>query len=473
MEREKEDCINVLQEVLGPYGYSSTLTWALRFFLRNPYESLIITDEHGRVTFMDRGSEKFFGLAPGGAMGRKMIEFIPHSDIPKTLETGYPLIGSVLPIKGARKISSVYPLIKKGEVIGAIGRVIFHSFEELNRISRKLARLEREVQTLRKRQQDKHLALYTFNDILGESKALADTIELAKKIGMIDTDVLIVGESGTGKELFSQAIHNYVSPERPFVRVNCPAIPFELAESELFGYEKGAFSGANTSGKKGKFELAHNGSIYLDEVVSLPLAIQAKLLRVLQEREIEKLGGTKVKKVKFRVIAASNANLRKALADGRFREDLYFRLAKATITIPPLRERKEDIPIYIDYFLKAINRQFGTRFKRVSDAALSCLTDYIWPGNVRELINMLEQTVLKKWEGEEIPLASLPKELVEASSGKSHSLSKEYKKGINETEKTLILNALKETNGIKRSAASLLGISRSSLYNKLRNMELD
>ncbi len=472
MDRERQEFLNMLEDVLGPYGFSSTVTRALRFFLRNPYESLIITDKNGRVVFMDRGSERFFGLSLGGAKGQKMTEFVLSSDIPKTLETGYALIGSVLSLKGARKISSVYPLMKDGEVIGALGRVIFHSFEELNRVSRKLSRLEREVYTLRKRQTDKNLAIYTFNDILGESKLLADTIALAKKMATINTDVLIIGESGTGKELFSQAIHNYVSPERPFVRVNSPAIPFELAESELFGYEKGAFSGANSAGKQGKFELAHNGTIYLDEVVSLPLAVQAKLLRVFQEREVERLGSTKIRKVKFRIIVSSNVDLRKAVADGRFRKDLYFRIAKGTITIPPLRERKEDIAVYVDYFLKTINKQFGTRFKRFTEEAFSCLQGYDWPGNVRELINILEQMVLKQWDGEEIPLICLPKEIIDNSSKVDSSLSKEYKKGMTETEKELILKALKQTNGNKRSAASLLGISRSSLYNKLRNIKM-
>lgn len=476
MDEYREECIRVLDEMLGPYGYCPTVARALRFFLRNPYESLIIADNNGKVVFMDRGSERFFGLDSGGALGRKMTDFVPDSNIPKTIETGYPQIGSVLHLKGAKKISSVYPLVKNGEVIGAVGRVIFHSLEELNRISRKLKRLEREVRNLREKQKDKHEAYYSFNDILGRSKALISVIDLAKKIAMIDTDVMIKGESGTGKELFAQAIHNYFKPESPFVRVNSPAIPFELAESELFGYVKGAFSGASSSGKQGKFELAHGGTIFLDEVASLPLAIQAKLLRVLEEREIEKLGSTQIEKLDFRLIAASNSDLRKAVAEGRFREDLYFRMTKATINIPPLRERKEDIPIYIDYFLEAINKQFGTRFKRFTREAFHCLLDYGWPGNVRELINVLEQSVLKKWVGEEIPANCLPKEIVDSfsSSRKTHFSCGEYKEEITRKETELILDALRQTNGNKRLAASLLGISRSTLYNKLRSiMELN
>ncbi|MBW2066444.1 MAG: sigma 54-interacting transcriptional regulator [Deltaproteobacteria bacterium] len=471
MDKDREECIKVLDEVLGAYAYSPTITWALRFFLRNPYESLIITDKDGKVVFMDRGSERHFGLRPGGAAGRKMTEFVPDSNIPKTLDTGYPQIGSVLELGRAKKISSVYPLIRDGEVVGAVGRVIFRSLEELNRISRKLKRLEREIQDLREKQKHKQAAHYTFDDILGKSRPLLDTINMAKKIALIETDVLITGESGTGKELFAQAIHNYFKPESPFVRVNSPAIPFELAESELFGYVKGAFSGASTSGKQGKFEVAHGGTLYLDEVASLPLTIQAKLLRVLQEREIEKLGSTRIRKLKFRMIASSNVNLKKAVAKGTFREDLYFRLAKATIEIPPLRERREDIPVYIDYFLQAINKQFGTRFKRVSGEATDCLLNYSWPGNVRELINVLEQSVLKKWVGEEIPANCLPKEVTGSSFKKANPAHREYKKEIARKETELILEALRQTKGNKRLAASLLGISRSTIYNKLQEIK--
>ena len=232
---------------------------------------------------------------------------------------------------------------------------------------------------------------------------------------MTNADALIIGESGTGKELFAHAIHNYINPQKPFVQVNSSAIPFDLAESELFGYEKGAFTGASPTGKPGKFEIAHKGTFFLDEVSSIPLSLQVKLLRVLQEREVERLGNSKIQKIKFRLIAATNADLKTLVKEGKFREDFYYRIAKTTIHIPPLRERKEDIPVYIDYFLKTINERFGTKFKRLSNEALFCFMNYDWPGNVRELINVLEQACLKKWEGEEIPMNSLPSELIGTS----------------------------------------------------------
>jgi len=185
--------------------------------------------------------------------------------------------------------------------------------------------------------------MYTFDNVLGGSADLRKSVELAKRIATVETDVLLMGESGTGKELFAQSIHNSINPGKPFVRVNSPAIPFELAESELFGYEKGAFSGANEKGMPGKFEPAEGDTVFMDEISALSISKQAKLLRVAQEREVERLGGTRVQKVNFRLIAATNVDLKQSVKEGKFREDLYCGVAKAAVRIPPLRERKEDI----------------------------------------------------------------------------------------------------------------------------------
>jgi len=471
----KKEFLKVLEEVLGDYGFSPLIAWALRFFLRNPYETLIVVNKKGEIEFMDRGSEKFFGLPPGGAKGVKITELIPNSVFPIVLETGIPVIGRVFKVKDVHRISSTYPLIKDGEIIGAIGHLILRSLEEVERINKEMNQLKDQIKSLQRREE--YRAIYTFENILGESPAIKEALQLAKKVALLDTDVLIIGESGTGKELFAHAIHNFRNPESPFVRVNAPAIPFELAESELFGYEKGAFTGASSAGKPGKFELAHNGTIFIDEIASLPLSIQAKLLRVLQEKEIERLGSTKVKKVNFRMIATSNVDLKKMVKEGKFREDLYYRIAKVVIHIPPLRERKEDIPILVNYFLEVLNKQFGTRFKRLSQEAFLCFMNYDWPGNVRELINVLEQAMLKTWEGEEIPLSSLPSELTSHFlkynfSSNNQKEEKNLKKEIKEKEKELILQALKKTKGNKCKAALLLGMPRSTLYKKLKEYNI-
>lgn len=480
MEIEEREFLEALKCVLGSYGFSPIVTRALRFFLRNPYESLVIVDKEGKLEFMDRGSEKLFGLSEGGAKGCDIRDFVPKSDLPRVLETGIPFIGKIVEVRGGRRIGSTYPLVQDGEVIGAIGRLFFRSLDEVERINRQMDRLKSEVRSLREKQKYQHCAIYTFENILGISPAIKEAVEMAKKVAMTDADVLIAGESGTGKELFAQAIHNFVNPQNPFVRVNSSAIPFELVESELFGYERGTFTGASNAGKPGKFEIAHNGTFFLDEVSSLPLSIQAKLLRVLQEREVERLGGTVVRDVKFRLIAATNSDLKKLVKEGKFREDFYFRIAKSTIHIPPLMIRKEDIPIYISHFLKTINERFGTKFKRLSDEALFSFMNYDWPGNVRELINVLEQACLKQWDGEEISMSSLPSDFIGSSMlHVSPSLKKGppsqniFKQEMQEKERKLILQAMEQTKRNKRRAAFLLGIPRSTLYKKLKDYRIE
>jgi transcriptional regulator with PAS, ATPase and Fis domain len=471
MKKRETEFLKMLTDVLGDYGFSPAIIWAMRFFLRNPYESLVIVNREGRIEFMDKGSEKFLNLREGGAKGALITELIPDSYLPKVLETGIPSTGRVFSVKGFRRIGSTYPLIHNGEVVGAIGRLISHSLDEVERINREMGRLKNEVRFLREKERIERRAVYTFESILGISTAIREAVELAKKAALTDADVLITGESGTGKELFAQAIHNFVHPQKPFVRVNSSTIPFELVESELFGYEKGSFTGASGAGKIGKFELAHTGTFFLDEISALPLSIQAKLLRVLQEREVERLGATEVRKVTFRLIAATNTDLRNLVKEGKFREDFYFRIAKATISVPSLRTRKEDIPIYTNHFLKTVNERFGTQFKRLSDKALFSFMNYDWPGNVRELINVLEQACLKKWVGEEIPVQSLPSELAGASPVKT-STPNIFKKEVQEEEKKLILQALEQTKGNKRRSALLLGIPRSTFYKKLRDYDI-
>ncbi len=470
---------SMIADVLGNYGLTPTLASALKLFFRNPYESLLIVDKEAKIQFMDRRTEKLFGLKQGGAKGQDIRTFIPQSGLPVTLETGQPMIGRIFEVNGEKRIGSVYPLFQEGEVVGAVGRLIFQSLEEVERINAEIKNLKKEIHELKEKDKQEYSSRYTFENILGASALMKDAIELAKKIAMINTDVLIVGESGTGKELFAHSIHDYAHGNRPIIKINCPAIPFELAESELFGYEKGAFSGALASGKPGKFEIAHNGTIFLDEIASLPLSIQAKLLRVLQEREIERLGSTRPRKVNFRIIAATNTDLKELVKDGKFREDLYYRLAKAIFPIAPLRERKGDLPLYISHFLVKINLSFGTSIKKVSPQALDVMLNYQWPGNVRELINVLEQAVLKAWKGESILVEHLPAEL-KTDLSREHGTArikedegkKIFKREMEDREKEMILAALERVRGSKTQAARILSMPRSTLYEKIKRFGL-
>ncbi len=475
----ENEFLTVLKDVLGKYGFSPIILRAIRFFLRNPYESLIIVNKEGKVAFIDRGSEKFLNVPEGISKGKLITDIVPESLLPTVLKTEVPRVGKIFNLNGIRRIGSAYPLIQEGEMIGAIGRLIFFdSLDGAEQMSRKMHRLKIKVKSLQEKYRSHHSAFYTFDNILGISSALKEAVDIAKKVAMTDADVLIAGESGTGKELFAQAIHNFHNPKKPFVRVNSSAIPFELVESELFGYERGSFTGAISNGKPGKFEIADGGTFFLDEISSLPLSIQTKLLNVLQEKEVERLGSGRPNKVNFRLIAATNTDLKTLMKEGKFREDFYFRVAKTIISIPPLRERREDIPVYVNQFLKTINDRFETRFKRLTKHALFSFMTYDWPGNVRELINFLERACLKQWEGKEIPMSSLPPELIgpsvpkfSFSSNDDSSLSI-FKKGVQEKEKGLILKTLEETRGNKRKAAFLLGIHRSTFYKKLKDYDI-
>ena len=253
--------------------------------------------------------------------------------------------------------------------------------------------------------------------------------------------------------------------------MNCPSIPFELAESELFGYERGAFSGAKNEGKPGKFELAEGGTVFLDEIGSLPLGIQAKLLRVLQEREIEKLGGGNTIKVNFRLIAATNVRLSELITTERFRADLFYRLDQVPIKIPPLRERSEDIALFIRYFLEKINRRLNTNISRISDEAFNIMTNYKWPGNVRELANVLEQSILNVRQGDAIQPENLPSFIFEKSYSVNENDSS-LKNVLLDAERQAVERALAITSGNKRRAAKLLGIQRCVLYQKLKKHRL-
>jgi len=463
---------NVLTEVLGNYGSSPVIATAIRFLLRNPYESVIVVDKNLRIQFMDRASEESFGLAQGGAKGRDIRELIPQSGLPHVVETGLPFIGRIFEVGGRRRIAAVYPLKQHGEIVGAFGKIIFNSIEEIERINSEIQKLKKELHYLKQKEQNEYSSIYTFGDILGKSHLITEAVEIAKKISLLNADVLIIGESGTGKELFAHGIHGYVGVDKPFVRLNCPAIPFDLAESELFGYERGAFTGAVSSGKAGSFEIANNGTIFLDEISSLSLSIQAKLLRVLQEKEIGRLGSTKTRKINFRLITATSTDLRTLINEGKFRDDLYYRIAKAVIQVPALRDRREDIPVYLDHFLDKINQSFNTQIRRISKKALDLLVNYPWPGNVRELINVLEQSVLAASNEKEIAQTHLPQDIVQRSRG---MLGKSLRKDTNSiqdavmrTEKELMLSALTETGGNKRKAARSINMPRSTFYQKLR-----
>ena len=459
---------------IGGYKLTPLVLEMIKFLLKGIYEGLILVDKDGRIEFMDINTEKFFGLHPGEGVSLHVTDLMPDTNLHIVAKTGIPAIGQIQETKGQRRIVSRLPIKKGGEFVGAIGKVLFHKLEEIEKLNNRIENLKLEINYYKKGAKDITPAHYTFENLLGNSQAFSRAKEIGMRVAMTDTKVLIEGESGTGKELFAHSIHNMSNRRNgPFIRVNCPSIPFELAESELFGYERGAFTGARTEGKPGKFELSEGGTIFLDEVGSLPLTIQAKLLRVLQDKEIERLGGKRTVKVDFRLIAATNVSLDKLLETGRFRQDLLYRLNTVLIKIPPLRERKEDIPLYIQHFLREINKSLLAGVYDISDEALGILMGYSWPGNVRELANVLEQSVFNVSKGHVILPENLPQFISETDYHRSRDMwDFRLHRILKGTEKETIEKALNFASGNKRKVAKLMGIQRSSLYQKLRKHQI-
>lgn len=311
-----------------------------------------------------------------------------------------------------------------------------------------------------------------FNRILGKSHVIQEVIDRIRKVADSDVSVLILGESGTGKEMVAQALFAHSQRRNgPFIKVNCAAIPQELMEAEFFGYEKGAFTGAHKQ-KRGKFELANNGTLFLDEIGDMPLVTQMKILRVIQESELERVGGEENIPVEFRLIAATHKDLEKAVAEGEFREDLFYRLNVVSVTMPPLRERKEDIPLLINHFLEVYNQKFKKELQGFSKEAMASLLHYSWPGNVRELENVIQRCIVlsydKIMENKEIleVYPNLAEKDVVVSTGSG--LQNKLDALISGAEEKLILEALKEENWKRQETADRLGISRKSLHNKMK-----
>jgi nitrogen regulation protein NR(I) len=323
-----------------------------------------------------------------------------------------------------------------------------------------------------------------YTEIIGRGRQMQELQQVIAKVADAPSTVLIQGESGTGKELVATALHETSSRrDRPFIKINCAAIPRELVEAELFGFEKGAFTGAVQS-KPGRFELADGGTLFLDEIGEIPVEMQVKLLRAIQESEFERVGGVKTTRVEVRLIAATSRDLTREIAAGRFREDLYYRLNVVPITLPPLRERREDIPLLVEHFRQKYNARLRKNVERIEDEALACLAAYAWPGNIRELENVLERTILFA-EGPRIGVSDLPASLrkqpadvpaaeaqVAAASGPPGPLKEIVKGQVQAIERDLIVRGLEVTGGNVTRTAKLLKISRKSLQMKMKEFGL-
>ena len=441
--------------------------------LDNPYESLILVDAQGIIRFMSQSNEGFSTFSVKDSVGRHISQVRPNTQMTRVLKTGKAEIGRSMVLNRNNRIVARIPLLKDNRIIGAMGKMMFMSPDKLKQLYERIDSLKNQIDYYKDALHQSYGIRYTFDNIIGKSDAISKCKALARKAAQSDASVLITGESGTGKELFAHAIHQ-ISQRRKsnFVRVNCASIPAELIESELFGYEAGAFTGANKKGKAGKFELADHGTIFLDEIGDMPLLLQVKLMRVLQEKEVERLGG-KPKKIDFRVISATNCDLNKMVSNKSFRLDLYYRLNVIVIALPPLREIKSDIPEIFNHFLYKFNQENRRKIPSVSPEAMTALQNYSWPGNLRELRNIADRSIILCSDNT-IELKDLPISLREKTgpSVPMEGMGDSLKAIMENTEKRAILDALQRADNNREKASALLKIHRTGLYQKMKKYNI-
>ncbi|MEW6663223.1 MAG: sigma 54-interacting transcriptional regulator [Bacillota bacterium] len=445
----------------------------LQAIINSTQDAISVVDEKGLGLLINPAYTRLTGLTEKDVINQPATVDIAEGESMhlQVLKTGQPVKGVPMKVGPARKavLVDAAPIVVNGILKGSVA--VIHDVSEIHRLSEELETAHRLIRRLE--------AKYTFDDIVGVSEEIKYAVAQAKKAAEIPATVLLRGESGTGKELFAHAIHHTSQRRRgQFIRVSCAAIPESLLESELFGYVEGAFTGAKPGGRRGYFEEADNGTLFLDEIGEINLAVQAKLLRVLQEREIVRVGDNKPIPINVRIIAATNANLEERVKRGQFREDLYYRLNVVPVYIPPLRHRKTDIPFLVSYLIRKFNQEYGRNVAGISPGALNRLLNYSWPGNVRELENVLGRAIINLGYGQAVieaeHLPSLVSSLDHQASGRLgkrtehfHWSGETLEEMRNKWEKEVIAEALAQVGGNRAKAAELLDISIRSLYQKL------
>jgi transcriptional regulator with PAS, ATPase and Fis domain len=434
---------------------------------------VIFCDRQGIIRFANTTYARYLGLHKNQAIGRPITELIPDSRAAIVMDSGVPEMGEQCTLgqgKNSRTliVNRIPVRNNSGEVVGMLSQSIFSTPDELKNLSAKIGRLDQKVSLYKKRMNTALAARYNIDSILGQSVAVLSAKQHLLRYARTDAPVLILGATGTGKELFANALHQASArASGPFVGINCAAIPNDLFESELFGYLPGSFTGAQREGRIGKIELAHKGTLFLDEIGDLPLTAQVKVLRVLEDRMVYRLGASAPTHVDFRLVAATNRDLFAMMRDGRFREELYYRMSGLTIRIPPLRERTEDIPMLVAHQLSCLN----TQVSGCSDAAMDALMRYSWPGNVREMAGVVARAT-SLCLGATIELADLPPEIAAGVSSNRASTSVRGKALLSDMQSTnehrLILSTLRENGWNMARSARALGISRATLYEKTR-----
>jgi PAS domain S-box-containing protein len=440
----------------------------------NVHEAICICNSTGIVTYWNKSAEKLYSIKSEDIVGKHIDTFFPNALTSIVLREKKPVENvQHEPVKGKSVILSAIPIFNAdNELIAVV--TTDRDVTDVVSLSYQLERERKRAEFLENAYQAEIASKYNFDNILGKDKKIIESIALIQKVAPTSTSVLITGESGTGKEVFSRAIHEASGRSGHFVAVNCSAIPGNLLESELFGYVEGAFTGAVKKGKIGKFEFASGGTLFLDEIGDMPIDMQAKLLRVLQDGVIYRLGSEKPILTNTRIVAATNKDLKKLVKEDKFREDLFYRLAVVQIELPPLRERKDDIGGLALQFINEISQQENISIRNIDPKIYSILKEYKWEGNIRELKNVVQRMVVLSNNGE-INVESIPSYISECNSKSKVSMIGEYdlEKVVEHIERDMIVKVLQLTRGNKLKAAEMLKIKRSTLYYKLQRYEIE
>jgi len=435
-------------------------------------DGIIAVDEDGHITTINAMAANTLRLDREEVAGRHITKIIPRSPIEQVLKTQRPIHDRLTRIDKDRYVFNYRPVTLEGIVIGAVS-----TFRDIGHVMRA-------EQVVRRSLSKGLVAKYELSDLVHASPAMRDVVDIGRQYAGTDSTILVMGETGTGKEIFVHGIHSLSQrADQPFVSVNCAALPEQLLESELFGYEEGAFTGSKKGGKPGRFEIAHQGTIFLDEIDSTPETVQIRLLRILQEKEVMRVGGDRKIPVDVRIIAAASRDLNAAVQEGKFRADLFFRLNVLRLQIPPLRRRQEDIPLLLDHFIRHFSKRHGLELIALPDAYLKQLMTYGWPGNVRQLRNFAERIVMNcSLRCSTDTLDVLYHELIQYGAPPVEekvqppmeaAFKDRMKVQTRDNERAIITEALDQCRYHKNKAAERLGISRTTLWRKIRELGID
>ncbi len=440
--------------------------------VENMHIGVIVSDANGYVIYSNQTYANFLNIEVSDIIGKYVTDVVENSRLHVVAKTGQTEINHPHKHNGVGYIVHRIPLKEDGKIIAVMGLILFNNATTALALSEKCAFLESKLKNFQEELATIHRTKYDFDSIVGQSREMLDAKSIAIQAATNDLPVLITGESGTGKELFAQAIHHAGARKTfPFVQVNCAAIPRDLLESELFGYAGGSFTGAAKKGKPGKFEIANMGTIFLDEIGDMPIEMQAKLLRVLEMKEVERIGSNAVTPLDFRVIAATNQDLENLMKSGLFRRDLFFRLNVVPLHIKPLRERVDDILLMAHHFIQNIKKGPTGKGIRILSEAKKALETYDWPGNGRELLHTMER-ILVSTGTKSIDLSDLPEYFHFFENIPIRNKGSKLSDYLNHAEKYAIKKALSEAGNNKTDAVKILGVHRTLLYRKMKILNI-